>query len=372
MIFLLATLALASAADPLKDALQSAEGMSQLFTQFELEQGRNYDSNEAKMRFRLFRKSVQSVVETNGQDLSWTAGLNFFSDLTEEEQNQYLGFNASIEHFVAEPLPPSDAPTASSIDWRSKGGVTGVKNQGNCGSCWTFGAVGSVEGVHKAKSGSLVTFAEQELLDCVYEGRRDGCQGGWMQDGFRYIQQNQRLAPSSAVSYRGKDGSCNYRGKANGLKVKVTGQYSVPGSESGHMSALARGPIAVAFEVTDKCKQYRGGIFRDTSCRGNANHAVTMVGFDSQKFIIKNSWGGGWGSGGYIYMARNHHNCKLYGNSAVITMSGAGPDPGPNPGPDPGPNPNCRDAAGSSMCNLYKRYMCQYQPTNCMKTCGRC
>ena len=374
MIFLLATLALASAADPLKDALQSPEGMAQLFTQFEAEQGRNYDNNEAKMRFRLFRKSVQAVVETNEQDLSWTAGLNFFSDLTEEEQNQYLGFNASIERpDLGEPLPLSEEPLPTSgIDWRSKGGVTGVKNQGNCGSCWTFGAVGSLEGVHKAKTGSLVTFAEQELLDCVYEGRRDGCQGGWMQDGFTYINNNQRLAPSSAVSYRGRDGSCNYRGKANGLKAKAEGYSSVSGSESGHLSALSRGPIAVAFEVTDKCKQYRGGIFRDTTCSGSANHAVTMVGYDSSKIAIKNSWGGGWGSGGYIYMARNHHNCRLYGNSAIIRLGGS--NPGPDPGPDPGPNPDpsCRDAAGSQMCNLYKSYMCQYQPMNCMKTCGRC
>ena len=214
--------------------------MAQLFTQFEAEQGRNYDSNEAKMRFRLFRKSVPAVVETNEQDLSWTAGLNFFSDVTEEEQNQYLGFNSSIERpDLGEPIPLSEEPLPTSgIDWRSKGGVTGVKNQGNCGSCWTFGAVGSLEGVHKAKTGSLVTFAEQELLDCVYEGRRDGCQGGWMQDGFTYIQNNQRLAPSSAVSYRAKDGSCNYRGKTNGLKAKAEGYSSPGGSESGHLLSL--------------------------------------------------------------------------------------------------------------------------------------
>merc|ERR1711993_166188 len=110
MILLLATLALASASDPLRAALQSPEGMAQLFTQFEAEQGRVYNNNEAKMRFRLFRKSVQEVVETNEQDLGWTAGLNFFSDLTEEEGNQYLGFNASLAHPVGEPLPPSDGP----------------------------------------------------------------------------------------------------------------------------------------------------------------------------------------------------------------------------------------------------------------------
>jgi len=365
MILLLATLALASASDPLRAALQSPEGMAQLFTQFEAEQGRVYNNNEAKMRFRLFRKSVQEVVETNEQDLGWTAGLNFFSDLTEEEGKQYLGFNASLAHPVGEPLPPSDEPMTSSIDWRSRGAVTGVKNQGNCGSCWTFGAVGSVEGVHKKTTGSLVTFAEQELLDCVYEGRRDGCQGGWMQDAFTYIQNKRRLAPSSAVSYRGKDGSCNYSGKTNGLRATVTGQYAVPGSESGHMSGLSRGPIAVAFEVTSKSKQYRGGIFKDTTCRGSANHAVTMVGFDSQKFMIKNSWGGSWGSGGYIYMSRNYHNCKLYSHSAIITMS-SGPEP-----PTPDIDPICKDDAGAT-CRLYKDWMCRYQAHNCKKSCGRC
>merc|ERR1711973_428050 len=156
MIFLLATLALASAADPLRAALQSPEGMAQLFTQFEAEQGRVYDNNEAKLRFRLFRKSVKEVGETNEQDVGWTAGLNFFADLTEDEKKQYLGFNASVEHSVGEPLPPSDGPMPSAVDWRSQGAVTGVKNQGKCGSCWTFGAVGSTEGVHKEATGRLV------------------------------------------------------------------------------------------------------------------------------------------------------------------------------------------------------------------------
>jgi len=374
MIFLLATLALASAADPLRDALQSPAGMAKLFNHFESEQGRVYDSNEVKLRFRLFRKNVQEVVETNEQELSWTAGLNFFSDLTEDEKKQYLGFNSSMEHPVGEQLPASDGPLAGAIDWRTKGAVTGVKNQGSCGSCWTFGAVGSIEGVHKIATGSLVTFAEQEFLDCVYEGKRDGCQGGWMQDCFSYMQRTQRLAPSSAVSYRGRDGSCNYRGKANGLKAKATGMYDVPGSESGHMSGLTRGPIAVAFEVTNACQQYKSGVLRDTSCRGQANHAVTMVAYDSSKFAIKNSWGGSWGNGGYVYMARNHHNCKLYMHSAVVTLSGnnPGPDPtdGPNPKPTDRPIPDCKDEY--STCGLYQDYMCRYYVSICKKTCGAC
>merc|ERR1712241_473640 len=249
MIFLLTLVSIAAAADPLLDALQSPEALGRLFSQYEAVEGKHYNGDEAKFRMRLFRRSVKSVAEINSQDLGWEAGLNLFSDMTEAEKNQYLGVNMSLSYTPGEPLPLTNEPLTSGIDWRQKNGVTAVKNQGSCGSCWTFGAVGSLEGVHKAATGSLVTFAEQELLDCVYEGQRDGCQGGWMQDGFTYIQNN-------------------HRSVANGLKAKCTGQYSVPGSESGHLSGLARGPIAVAFEVTDATQKYRGGIFRDSTCHG--------------------------------------------------------------------------------------------------------
>merc|ERR1712113_31413 len=371
MIFLLTLVSIAAAADPLLDALQSPEALGRLFSQYEAVEGKYYSGDEAKFRMRLFRRSVKSVAEINSQDLGWEAGLNLFSDMTEAEKNQYLGVNMSLSYTPGEPLPLTNEPLTSGIDWRQKGGVTGVKNQGSCGSCWTFGAVGSLEGVHKAATGSLVTFAEQELLDCVYEGQRDGCDGGWMQDGFTYIQNNQRIAPSSAVSYRAQDGACNYRSVANGLKVRCTGQYSVPGSESGHLSGLARGPIAVAFEVTDATQKYSGGVFRDTTCSGSANHAVTMVGYDSQKIAIKNSWGGGWGSGGYIYMARNYHNCQLYSHSAIIQLSGDGPVPPTDDGPTHNPRPDCQDVAGI-QCGLHRDWMCAYQPHNCEKTCGRC
>ena len=387
MILLLATLALASA-DPLRDALQSNERLAKLFVQYENVEGRVYDANEARFRFRLFRKSVQSAADINAQDLGWSAGLNLFSDMTAEEKQQYLGLNISLPHAQGEPLPLSDVPAAGEIDWRSKGAVTEVKQQGRCGSCWSFGAVGSIEGVHKKETGEKVMFAEQELLDCTYEGKRDGCQGGLMHDAFNYMKGSQRLAPASAVSYTAKDGSCNYRGKPNALKATVEGMYEVPNTESSHTQALARGPIAVAFEVTDKCQQYRGGVFKDTTCRGQPNHAVTMVAYNSQSFAIKNSWGAGWGDSGYIYMSRNHGNCGLYSHSVVISLvakddPNPGPDPtdgpdpipteDPNPNPTDGPNPDpdCKDLA-PAQCRLYRDWMCRYQPHNCQKTCGEC
>ena len=379
MLFLLLSIALVSA-DPLRDALQSSDKLLQLFSQFEVDHGRHYRASEAKLRLRLFRKSVKDVVETNEQDLGWQAGINFFSDLTEEEGRQYLGLNMSIPHSEGRELPLSSAPAADSLDWRELGGVTPVKNQGRCGSCWTFGAVGSVEGVHKKKTGNLVKFAEQELLDCVYEGKRDGCKGGWMHDAFKYMETAQRLAPHNMVKYRARDGACKYYSIANGLQRKVAGYYMVPKSEQGHVEALSRGPIAVAFEVTSKLKQYKSGVLKDTSCHGYPNHAVTMVGYNSQSFAIKNSWGGHWGDKGYVYMSRNHGNCKLYENSSLLELSDEKPDPNPRPTEPPQPTdpptppPVCEDE-WPKQCKQQASYFCSvpaYKFLKCRKTCKVC
>ena len=108
--------------------------------------------------------------------------------MTPMERQSYLGLNVSGLEMGPEDVGFRNFNAPEKVLWTNTGDVTPVKNQGSCGSCWTFGAVGSLEGVHKAASGSLVTFAEQELLDCVYEGKRDGCQGGWMQVGTDRIR----------------------------------------------------------------------------------------------------------------------------------------------------------------------------------------
>lgn len=325
-LIFVALLGAAMAVDPLEDALQSTEGLVKLFTQFTAENGQAFSAAEAPMRLRLFRKELKAVVEINKEGLEWKAGLNFFADLTEEERGQYLGLNISLTPSnVGEELPVlPQAPGYGSLDWRSKGAVTGVKNQGSCGSCWSFAAVGSLEGVHKIATGSLVSFAEQEMLDCTYEGRRDGCKGGWYYDAFTYVKNARRMAPSSAVRYRGRDGYCSYSRITNGLRGTVTGHSSVSRSESGLVSALSGGPVSVAFQVTSQSQRYRSGLFRDTSCGQQQNHAVTAVGYSSSAIIVKNSWGSGWGERGYIQFRRGGSNCGLYGNNAIVRVSGRG------------------------------------------------
>jgi len=306
----------------LPEALMSTEKLVKLFGKFQAENGQKINLAEAPMRLRLFRNELKQVVETNENDLGWEAGLNFFADLTEDEKSQYLGLNMSITpSSVGEPMEVMpQAPGYGSKDWRSVGAVTAVKNQGSCGSCWTFAAVGSIEGVHKVSTGSLVTFAEQELLDCTYEGKRDGCKGGWYHDAFNYVKAARRLSDSRSTRYRGYDGRCSYSRVGNGLRATVQGYNQVPGSESGLVSALNQGPVSVAFQVTSQSQRYKSGLFRDTGCGQQMNHAVTAVGYTSSAIIVKNSWGSGWGNRGYIYFRRGGSNCGLYRNNAIVRI----------------------------------------------------
>jgi len=308
---------------PLEDGLKSGEALLALFSEFSSIQGQHYSLSEAPMRLRVFRSELKAVVETNAADLGYVAGLNFLSAMTEAEKAQYLGVNATTIPEGDYPATSQDAPTAAARDWRSSGAVTAVKDQGACGSCWAFAAVSSIEGAHKIKAGSLVAFSEQEVLDCTYEGRGNGCNGGWYWDAFKLIQGTQRLASMAEVRYNGRDGQCSYSGKPNSLKAKVTGYTRVSKNEAGLVSALAGGPVSVAYHSTRASMRYRSGEFRDNSCTTRPNHAVTAVGYTATGIILKNSWTAGWGDSGYITFKRGHHNCGLYTSAAIVTMSAA-------------------------------------------------
>ena len=367
---------------PLTAILRSPVETLKLYNSFKGEQQLSFQAAEDRMRFRLFRKSAEFVAEENSVEGETAEfALNFFSTLTESEKQSWLGFNATGAE--QNPLPQLNSGlknynTPDEKLWTAEGKVTAVRNQGLCGSCWTFGAVGGLETRYARIAGILKTFSEQEYLDCVYEGRRNGCSGGWMKDAYEYSARGGgRLARAADYPYTQQDGYCQASIKPDAMiAAKIAGNVAVERSEQSNIDALAHGSLAVAFEVTNRFQSYSTGILRDDTCRGYPNHAVTAVGYTKDYVLVKNSWGEYWGDAGYVKFTRNHHNCHLWNFSSYpsLTPTGVVDDdktkPTSSPRPGPIPDPNCKDShptcdidwctAGDYIAEEYCQKTCEY------------
>ncbi|XP_040267900.1 cathepsin K-like isoform X2 [Bufo bufo] len=211
-----------------------------------------------------------------------------------------------------------------SIDYRKKGYVTPVRNQGSCGSCWAFSSVGALEGQLKKKTGKLNVLSPQNLVDCVT--KNDGCGGGFMTNAFEYVRDNKGIDSEEAYPYVGEDQPCNYT--AAGRAAKCKAYKEVPqGNEKALKKAVGTvGPVSVGIDATLQSFQfYSKGVYYDADCNAeDINHAVLAVGYGVQKkakyWIIKNSWGDTWGNKGYILMARDRGNACGIANLASYPL----------------------------------------------------
>jgi cathepsin L len=203
---------------------------------------------------------------------------------------------------------------AGALDWRQKGAVTPVKNQGQCGSCWAFSAVAALEGAHAVSTGSLVPLSEQQLNDCSWAQGNEGCNGGLMDQSFQYVISNKGITTGAAYPYTARDGKCK-----TDVPVAATISSYVnveANSEDSLMKAINLGPVSVAIQASSMAFQfYSGGVLSDKSCGTNLDHGVTLVGYGTENnvdyWIVKNSWGGSWGESGYIRMVRGQNQCGI-------------------------------------------------------------
>eukprot|EP00116_Pleurobrachia_bachei_P003702 sb/3463964/ len=359
-ILIRSTLTLTHAKDDgLKNILRSPTKTLELYKKFKGEQHLQFSSTEEGMRFRLFKLNAHFVASENDVEGDTAHfALNMFSTMAEAEKESYLGLNVTghaNEERAGEDLLAKRVSVPTEKLWTNEGKVTPVKNQGSCGSCWTYAAVGGLETRYASKAGVLRNFAEQEYLDCVYEGRRNGCNGGWTNDCFDYSVTHGRLAPTSSYSYTASDGSCKGSQKSNGLvAAKITDKIYVGISESQNIEALAEGSLSMAFEVTTRFQSYDSGILSDNTCTGQANHAVTGVGYTSTYILVKNSWGGNWGHYGFVKFARGYPSaCKLFHHSSYPTLTSTGVQDSGSDAATNYPEPSCENLASEEMCKEY-------------------
>ncbi|KAJ8637223.1 hypothetical protein MRB53_011490 [Persea americana] len=288
--------------------------MSELHEQWMVQYGRVYkDAAEKDHRFKIFKHNVKRIESfNNAGDKSYKLSVNEFADLTNKEftasRNGYKAFcrESKVTSFMYENITAVPA----SMDWRKKGAVTPIKNQGQCGCCWAFSAVAAVEGITKLSTGKLLSLSEQELVDCDTSGVDQGCGGGLMDDAFLFIQHNHGLTTEANYPYAGTDDSCNTKESANHA-AKITGHEDVPAnSEKALLNAVANQPVSVAIDASGFDFQfYSSGVFTG-QCGTNLDHGVTALGYgttaDGTKYwLVKNSWGTGWGENGYIMMERD-------------------------------------------------------------------
>ena len=366
--------------------LKSPKKALKLYQDFKKQQGRAFGLGDDRMRLRLFVHNAEEVVAFNEQDESAKFELNFFSDLSESEKQGYLGLN--ITGHEDEPAPISAAapnslgavPTATL--WVTKGKVTAVKDQGMCESGWTFAAVGGLETRYAIASGRLRNFAEQEYLDCVNDGKLDGCNGGWPSSCYAWsASQGGRLSATADFSYKSTWGKCRSSSTADSMiAAKIMGYQAVEQTEAAHVAALAEGSLSVVVEVTHKFQQYKSGILKDNSCLSMPNHAVAAVGYTPEYILVKNSWGSVWGESGFVKMARNHRNCGLYEDSSypVLELTGVedagGDDAVTDYVPDgdvvPTEGEMCKD--DKKNCKSGKKCRRNKYKNKCKLTCGLC
>lgn len=279
-------------------------------------------------RWRNWFRNHERIEAHNQQNPTptYTLGHNEYSDLTQDEfaQRFRLGkyspktverdeSSKVVAGHLQEDQLPLHLPDA--VNWIALGGVTPVKNQGACGSCWAFSTTGALEGAKFIKTGELVALSEQNLLDC--DDQDMGCSGGLMDNAFKFDEKNGGLCSENDYPYLAKQGKeCNPMHCDDVPGSDVTNFYDVPaGKEKSMLAALAMQPISVAIQADQFPFQfYKGGVLTDDSCGDKLDHGVLAVGYGSDLetnepyFLVKNSWGETWGENGYIRLSRASKN----------------------------------------------------------------
>jgi len=329
------------------ESLVSREEALNDFKAFKAKHQREYSNDaEEEERFSNFHASLERVRVHNSQPgQTFMKGINQFSDMSDQEfkrkvlmtaQNCSATQKASKRAGAWRQNSPIDLPKR--MDWRERGAVSEVKNQGHCGSCWTFSTTGCLEAhlAIKYDAWHAPRLSEQQLVDCAQAFDNHGCNGGLPSHAFEYVRHSGGLDTEFHYPYAGKDGKCSFKGRGGdasaagpfqptsaGVGVQVPGgsvNLTVGDEDSLKYYLATHGPVSIAFQVADDFRDYSGGVYTSSVCKnkpGDVNHAVLAVGYgvdpDSQKpyWLVKNSWDYSWGDEGFFKIEAFKNMCGV-------------------------------------------------------------
>jgi cysteine peptidase B len=318
------------------------------FAQFKAKFQRHYASaQEETKRFKIFVENLKKAAQLEAANPKATFGVNEYADYSPAEfkkfhdsQKFYQSHKAS-KAFGTKTMSAEAKRLAAGNqqDWRSKGAVTPIKNQGQCGSCWAFSTTGGIEGQWFLAGNKLTSLSEQELTSC--DTIDSGCQGGLMDNAFTWLLQahNGSIVTEASYPYVSGGGNvpaCQLHNKKVG--ATISGFQNVEGNEDAMAAFVySSGPLSIGVDATS-WQTYTGGIM--TNCQSTqVDHGVLIVGFDDTNqppyWIIKNSWGVTWGENGYIRVQKGTDQCLITSNPCTSEVKKAGPTPPPSPPPSP-------------------------------------
>lgn len=275
-------------------------------------------------RYTIWEHKRTLITEHNlhAEEFGYTLAMNRFSDLTDDEIATSLKGSKQIEQIMSANATNIFKPSPNfrplrELDWRKRGAVTAVKNQGTCGACWAFSATGAIEGQHYLKTKNLVSLSEQNLIDCSGRYGNNGCNGGNAFRAFNYVRDNGGVDTEMSYPFEERDGSCMFSRSSVGATVRGFNWVTPQGDENALLEAVTTvGPVSVMIDANHNTfYHYNGdGVYYEPSCSSvKHDHAVLVVGYGTENgkdyWLVKNSWGSDdWGRNGYILMARNRNN----------------------------------------------------------------
>jgi len=297
------------------------------FSEFLLEFSRQYDSvQEQETRYQYFVQNMEEAERLAAMNPHATFGYNHLSDWSPAELARLRGYKESATNSTLEELPVPNIKAAEAIDWRAKGKVSAVKDQGRCGSCWAFSATEEIESMWAMKGHAVPELSPQQIVSC--DTSVGGCNGGGTKSAYEYVESAGGIESESSYPYVSgqtkETGTCDFKSSRVFPGLKVTG-YNVVGQHDEETMAVQMnsvGPLSVCVDASS-WGSYKGGVL--TSCGTQIDHCVQAVGYNKTAsppyWIVRNSWGTRWGENGYILLAMGKNVCGLSNGPTIALLS---------------------------------------------------